>query len=198
MPDSLKNSTYANDPDVNAMLEVKAGHTELFNQILDKHYQRIFQFCYRQLSGQSSLAADITQDVFFSLYRMAPRYEPKAKVTTLLFQMARNACLNQLREKHALSIDALRETPEGEMAIPLEDTKGLKPDEQLLHDELVIHVKAAIDALPEAQRTAVLLQRYEQMSYVDIAQAMDTTETAVKSLLNRAKENLEVSLKKYL
>lgn len=185
----LNKQQYLDDPDVQLMLRVKEGERRAFDEILTKHHDRIYQFCYRFLDANASMAEDITQDTFLNLYQLASRYEPKAKLTTLLFQMARNACLNALRHKQTISID--------EPHAPLIESES-DIIAKLVEDERVIQVRKAIKELPENQRTAILLSRYELMSYDEIAKTMNTTVSAVKSLLNRAKDELELKLKKYI
>lgn len=180
---------FLDDPDVLLMLKVKQGDSRVFDEILTRHHDRIYQFCYRYLNANASLAEDITQEVFLSLYQLVPRYEPKAKLTTLLFQMARNACLNSLRRKPTISLDA------SESMVIESDVNVF---EEIVTDEMAQQVRRAINELPENQRTAILLSRFELMGYEEIAKTMGTTVSAVKSLLNRAKVELEVKLRKYL
>ncbi len=179
---------FCDDPDVVDMLRVKSGESPAFEKILERNFQKMFQFAYRYLNGQRELAEDVTQDVFIKLYEMAPRYEPKAKVSTLLFQMTRNACLNQLRQKTPVSLDAVVDVSDGK----------IQHDQSMLQDEQAQAVREAIDRLPENQRTAILLRQYENLSYEEIAASLGVSDKAVKSLLNRAKENLAIDLKKYI
>lgn len=127
--------------------------------------------------------------MFLSLYRLAPRYQPKAKITTLLFQMARNACLNYLRHKPSVSLDA----PEAPILRAPNDMI-----KEMMDDEQVEYIRAAIHDLPDAQKTAILLSEYELMSYDEIAHTMGTTVSAVKSLIHRGKEGLMKRLSKFV
>lgn len=189
---------FLDDPDVVDMLRVKLGESPVFENILERNYQRIFHFAYRYLGSQHAFAEDITQDVFIKLYEIAPRYTPKAKLSTLLFQMTRNACLNQLRQRKPLSIDARMQTEDGTMSFDVQDPNQTNQDEQMIREEKQQKVRDAIDSLPEHQKAAILLRQYQDLSYEEIAQSIGVSPKAVKSLLNRAKENLSIILKKFL
>jgi RNA polymerase sigma-70 factor (ECF subfamily) len=178
------------DPDIELMLRFQKGDTAAFEQLVNKHTRGLLNLVYRYL-GDASRAEDVSQEIFVKVYRARKKYEPKAKFTTWLFRIAVNHCLNEIRSrKNQPSLSAplqdLLEEPEGE-----------KPDARLSRSELQRAVKAAIDALPENQRMAVILSRYEDMSYDEIAEAMGMSLEAVKSVLFRAKENLKMALSKY-
>lgn len=193
---SKSNSDYTDDPDVQLMLKVKDGDARAFDQLMENNYKPVLNFIYRYV-GSAEIAEDLTQDVFLNIYNAREKYAPKAKFQTFAFQIARNLSLNELR-KHKrvmISMDASMDGKESGMQRQLEDVNSPAPDAQIQQDELQQQVKEAIDALPENQRAAVILRRYHGMSYEDIAQSMQTTEKAVKSLLSRAKENLKILLK---
>lgn len=190
---------YTDDPDVQLMLAFQKGDPQAFEQLMTKYYTRILNFIYRYV-GRREVAEDLTQEVFIRVYNSAHRYRAAAKVQTWLYVIAKNISLNELRrtKRPTYSLDAPLDTGEGEVGTQMQDERAQAPDEAALRKERADHVQAAIQALPENQRMAVLLRRYEQMSYEDIAAAMKTTPKAVKSLLNRAKENLKNSLKAFI
>jgi RNA polymerase sigma-70 factor (ECF subfamily) len=191
-----KPNPYLTDPDVILMMDFKSGNKKAFEVLMERNYKRIFSFIARMLSNES-VAEDLTQEVFIKIHNMASAYQPKAKLSTLLFQMARNAALNELRKQKPLSLDQVMEGEENTTSMQIEDAQTEDSSKRLEQEELAQQVRLAIDALPESQRTAVLLHRYEEMSYEEIAETMKTSPKAVKSLLNRAKENLKEALKYY-
>lgn len=179
-----RDNQYNKDPDVIYMLAFIKGDQHSFDVILQRNYTRVHAFISRMISNEVQ-GEDLTQEVFIKLYGMKHSYKPTAKLSTLIFQMARNAALNYLRDhKQYLDLDEHIET-----------ASAITTDQSLNEQELAQHVKKAIDSLPENQRTAVLLRRFEDMPYEQIAQVMKISPKAVKSLLNRAKENLKILLK---
>lgn len=178
------------DPDIALMLRFQKGDERAFEELVRKHTRGVLNLVYRYL-GDSSRSEDVAQDVFVKVYRARKKYEPKAKFSTWLYRIAVNHCLNEIR--------ARKSQPAGTAPINdlLEEPAGEHPDSRLNRQELRQAVKAAIDALPENQRMAVILARYEDMSYEEIAETMGMSLEAVKSVLFRAKENLKQSLSKY-
>jgi len=202
MPGAIPSSTHPNDsnpylsdPDVLLMLDFQKGNRASFENLMHKHYKRILNFIYR-FTGIRETAEDLTQEVFIKVYNSGPTYRPKAKFQTWIFTIAKNISLNELRrfKNKPVSLDGTWETEDGEMAPQVEDTRAPSPDQEIIQDEKAVIVKAAIDALPENQRMAVILRRYEDLSYEEIAKTMGCSVKAVKSLLNRAKENLRNKL----
>jgi len=178
------------DPDIELMLRFQQGDERCFEELVAKHTRGVLNLVYRYL-GDASRAEDVSQDIFVKVYRARMKYEPKAKFSTWLYRIAVNHCLNEIRARKsqpslAAPINDLLEEPEGE-----------NPDARMSRSELQQAVKAAIDALPENQRMAVILARYEDMSYDEIADTMGMSLEAVKSVLFRAKENLKQALSKY-
>ena len=142
-------------------------------------------------------AEDIAQQVFVRVWKSAGRYEPKARFTTWLFTITRNLVFNEARRrkrKPTVSVDEREE----EYHQVVEDTHTSGPDEDLLHAELERAVDRAIAALPEKQRLAVVLRRYEEMPYDEIGGVLSLSVPAVKSLLFRARTQLKESLQQYL
>lgn len=187
------------DPDVQLMLDFQAGDKSAFDKLLTKYFKRVLNFTYRYVGSKES-AEDLAQEVFIRVYNTASRYKPASKFQTFIFTIAKNLALNEVRRaKHvAFSIDERNETQSNKAAFQVEDSSAEAPSENILNQEKGEIVRAAIYALPENQRTAVLLRRYENFRYVEIGATMGISEKAVKSLLNRAKENLKEQLKKYI
>ncbi len=195
MPFRDKINPYLSDPDVHLMLEFQGGDKASFEALMHKYYPRLLNFIYRFV-GNAELAEDLTQEVFLKVYRAAAGYRPESKFQTWVYTIAKNISLNELRHhrKTPLSIDEPFQSEDGPVERQVEDTQTPRADEQMLHAETAAAVRAAIDSLPENQRMAVILRRYEQFSYEEIAQTMRMSGKAVKSLLSRAKENLKNKL----
>ncbi len=198
MPDFsiFRNSAdYTSDPDVVLMLEFQKGNAASFEALMRKYYPKVLNFIYRYgLTRQA--AEDLTQEIFLKIHQMGPGYRPKAKFQTLLFTIVRNSALNAIRNerKYAASLDEEIESEDGSMAQQQADDKNYSPLEQMLENEKSDRIMAIINELPENQRSAVLLRRYEEMSCEEIGQSLNCSAKAVKSLLNRAKETLRVKL----
>ena len=177
------------------MLAFQKGDKASFEALMRKYYPRLFNFIYRFV-GNEHIAEDLTQEVFLRVYRAAAGYRPRSKFQTWIYTIARNISLNELRhhKKTPLSLDEPFSSEDGPVERQLEDTRTPRPDEQMLRRETVAAVRAAIDSLPANQRMAVILRRYDQFSYEEIAQTMRLSVKAVKSLLSRAKENLKNKL----
>ena len=188
---------YLTDPDVVLMLDFKAGNKNAFERLMVKYYPRILNFIYRYIN-QGESAEDLTQEVFIKVYHGAASYEPKSKFQTWIYTIAKNTSLNELRKKPLarVSLDETLSSEDSELKIQVEDLQATAPSEAMVKEELAQAVRAAIQSLPENQKMAVILRRYENFSYEDIAQALNLSVEAVKSLLSRAKENLREKLAK--
>ena len=193
-----KPNPYLADPDVGLMLEFQKGNKASFEALIRKYFPRVVNFIFRFV-GNRQAAEDLTQETFFRVYRSASKYEPRSKFQTWVFTIAKNLSLNELMRKKypVVSLDETFSTADGELKRQVEDAHSERTDEQLLRAERAAAVKEALGFLPESQRIAVLLRRYEQFSYEEIAKTMGTSIKAVKSLLNRAKENMKIKLAKW-
>ena len=191
----MSQSPYFSDPDAQLMLEFLGGDKASFEKLMRKYYPRILNFIYRYV-GIREIAEDLTQEVFIKVYHNARSYVPKAKFSTWLFTVARNVSLNELRshKRKTVSMDESLETGENEVRPQWQDLAASDPSEDLAAKERASMVREAVARLPENQRVAVLLRRYEDFSYQEISQTMKISEKAVKSLLNRAKESLRNKL----
>jgi RNA polymerase sigma-70 factor, ECF subfamily len=182
--------------DIRLMGLVSNGEIAAFEQLVERHQRLVIGTVGRML-GTNSDAEDIAQQVFVRIWKNAKRYEPRAKFTTWLLKITRNLVFNELRRRSRHPAVPLQsETDEEER--PLKDEHAVSPDAWLLEHELQEAVDAAIARLPETQRMAVILRRYEELSYEEIAQTLDQSVSAVKSLLFRARTELRENLKRYL
>jgi RNA polymerase sigma-70 factor, ECF subfamily len=190
------NPTDPNARDVALMVLIGQGDHAAFAELVERHQHAVVGTVAKML-GNASEAEDISQQVFLRVWRHAKRYRPDAKFTTYLFTITRNLVFNESRRrsrKKEVSADEREEN--SHTLIPANPDR--QPDAELLQEELRRAVDAAIATLPEAQRLAVVLRRYEQMPYEEIAKVLEITVSAVKSLLFRARTTLRESLKSYL
>jgi RNA polymerase sigma-70 factor (ECF subfamily) len=182
--------------DIRLMELAGAGDERAFEQLVERH-QRLVVGTVGRMLGTGSDAEDIAQQVFLRVWKNVKRYEPRAKFTTWLLKITRNLVFNELRRRSRHPQVPLQGESEEEER-PLKDEQAIPPDASLLGRELQEAVDAAIASLPESQRMAVILRRYEELSYEEIAEALDQSVSAVKSLLFRARTELRQSLQRYL
>jgi RNA polymerase sigma-70 factor (ECF subfamily) len=190
------------DPDVRLMLRAKQGDQTAFTQLVTSYQDRLVGVLAHMLQSQD-VAEDLAQEVFLRIYRARHGYEPTAKFATWLFRIANNLASNLRRDSGRRKEVALNVNDSGPLGPrPAErmiaEKSGLMPARQFDKSELCSMVQAALATLNEKQRMAVLLHKFEEMSYADIAAALDMTPTAVKSLLSRARDNLRERLEPYV
>ena len=188
------------DPDAALMLRVKKGDTAAFTTLVEKFKQPVLNMVSRTLRDETE-AEDLAQNVFVQVWKSAARYESTAKFSTWLFTIVRNLCLNEIRRRSrhpAESLDAPHPEQEDQPKHQFEDVKLVSPPDTLLRDELVDKVGEAIAALPDNQRTALLLCRQDELSYEEIAAVLGCSVSATKSLIHRGRETLKERLKPYL
>ena len=175
--------------DAELMLRVRAGDTASFTMLLEKHRGPVVHFLYRMVQNQP-VAEELAQEVFLRVYRSRETYEPTAKFTTWLFRIATHLALNQIRDrKHEKNQENLdEETPDG-MTRQVAD-RGPTVEQSMVRDARLGEVRTAIASLPDKQRAAVMMHKYEELEYTQIASALGCSESAVKSLLFRAYETL--------
>jgi RNA polymerase sigma-70 factor (ECF subfamily) len=188
-----------NTVNVELMLRVKLGGSQAedaFQELIELHQNAVIGTVAKML-GNSSEAEDIAQQVFIRLWKSAPRYEVKAKFTTFLYTITRNLVFNETKRKQRKKEHSLEERQENSFT-QIEDKVATRPDQEFLQAELKNEVDKAVRSLPEKQRLAVILRRYENMPYEQIADVLDLSVSAVKSQLFRARITLRESLSHYL
>jgi RNA polymerase sigma-70 factor (ECF subfamily) len=181
------------DYDAELMLRVKDGDGASFALLLEKYRASVTHFLYRMVQEQA-VSEELAQEVFLRVYRSRETYEPTAKFTTWLFRIATHLALNWLRDqKNERGQERLDESVED---APARDVADRSPsvEQSMVHRVKVEEVRRAVAALPEKQRAAVLMHKYEEMEYSQIAKVLSCSESAVKSLLFRAYETLRVRL----
>ena len=181
------------DYDAELMIRVKAGDDASFGLLLDKHRSPVIHFVYRMVQNRA-LAEELAQEVFLRVYRSRSSYEPTAKFTTWLFRIATHLALNALR-------DGKKQRAEARLDVEWAETPGrqvsdARPsvEQVMVHQARLEEVRRAVAHLPEKQRAAVLMHKYEEMEYSQIAKVLNCSESAVKSLLFRAYETLRARL----
>jgi RNA polymerase sigma-70 factor (ECF subfamily) len=183
--------------DVSLMLRVKSGDLEAFEALVTRHQHSVVGTAAKMLGGVAE-AEDIAQQVFVRVWKSAARYEPSAKFTTWLMTITRNLVFNELRRRRRTRQVSM-DTDEGDpIRQQFVDEEALAPSEKMLEAELQDAIDAAVAGLPENQRLAIVLRRFEGMPYEEIAKVLKTSVPAVKSMLFRARSELKVRLKKYL
>src|SRR6267142_5912699 len=185
--------------DVQLMVDVKSGDERSFELLLQRYRTPLVNFLYRMVRSREQ-AEDLAQEVFIRVYRAREEYVPSAKFTTWLFRIATNLALNSLRDhrhqKLEMSIDATLSTDAedgDERTFEVAD-KHPTIEQELVEAERRKVIRRAIEKLPEKQRAAVLLHKYQELDYAEIAKILSCSESALKSLLFRAYESLRVEL----
>ncbi|HUF61262.1 MAG TPA: sigma-70 family RNA polymerase sigma factor [Verrucomicrobiales bacterium] len=186
----------APDEDILCMLRVKEGDEVAFEELVRRHQGSVVATAYQML-GDLDEAHDIAQQVFIRIWKSASRWEPQARFTTWMFTIARNLVFNESRRRQRKPSQSIETQPEDQKQ-RLSNSGEAGPDELLLQREMQEAIDRAIEALPEQQRLAMVLRRFEMLPYEEIASVMSTSVPAVKSLLFRARTQLRRDLGGYL
>jgi RNA polymerase sigma-70 factor (ECF subfamily) len=179
--------------DAELMLRVRDGDETGFALLLNRHRGPVVHFLYRMVQNQG-VAEELAQEVFLRVYKSRGTYEPTAKFTTWLFRIATHLALNWLRDgKAEKGQESIDDTAGEGPARQLQDRSGTI-EQTLVYEARLREIRTAIEALPGKQRAAVLMHKYEEMEYSQIAGVLGCSESAVKSLLFRAYETLRARL----
>ena len=195
-------SQYLRDPDVQLMLRVKDGDEAAFAKLVAGYQDRLISI-FSNLVGSQEAAEDLTQELFLRIYRARHGYQPNAKFSTWVFRIANNLASNSRRSRGRRKEVQLKTSESGPLGTRpaeklLAEKSALMPTRQLDKRELQEHVREAMETLNERQQMALLLHKFEDMSYADIGDAMEMSPQAVKSLLSRARETLRTRLESYI
>jgi len=184
------------------MVRFQGGDGGAFDELFRRNFGRVVNFSY-QFVGSLPRAQEIAQEVFIQVARAAGRYTPRARFTTWLYRIATNACLNELRRpEHRVVVRGLGwevrggKGEEGEANVA--DEGAVAPDDCAAGSELADKIRASLERLPGNQRAALLLSRVEGMSYREVAQTIEVSEGAVKSLVFRATATMRHELAEFL
>jgi RNA polymerase sigma-70 factor (ECF subfamily) len=178
------------------MSEVASGDLSAFREIVERHQDSLLNYIQRY-TGDRTAAEDIAQEVFLRVFRTAREYQPLSSFKTWLFKIATNLCLNELRDNRILrnTIDIFELNQSGFVALP---TARSSPEKEAEGRELGAVLMKAINSLPEKQRIALLLHKYEGFSYLEISQMLGCSMPSVESLIHRARLGLKEQLTSYL
>ena len=182
------------------MLRFQKGETAAFDELVQRNTGKVHALVYRFL-GDPGAVDDLTQEVFLRVFRTAPRYQPTAKFSTWLYRITANLAFNVLRERRksrTIHLDTTGSDDSKAFFRNIPDDRAAAPHHALDTAELQQKIADAICALPEAQRIAIVLNKYENKNYEEIASILDCSTMAVKSLLSRARGNLRDALARYL
>ena len=179
--------------DANLMLRVRDGCTVSFQLLLERHRGPVIHFLYRMVQNQA-VAEELAQEVFLRVYRSRSTYEPSAKFTTWLFRISTHVALNHIRDRrHEKGQQSLDDEVGDGMVRQVEDNSSTV-EQKLVKEVRMQEVRNAIETLPAKQKAAVLMHKYQELDYSQIAGALECSESAVKSLLFRAYESLRARL----
>lgn len=185
------------------MARIAAGDEEALRELIGKHQGAVYGTIAKML-GDPIEAQDLAQQVFLRVYRAAGSYRATAQFKTWMFTIVRNLVFNEHRRRSRATLVPLHPV-ENESSdagsspgLDLPDQTTKSPDENALRKEMLKTIDAAILALPEQQRLAIVLRRYDEFSYEQIAEILKTSVPSTKSLLFRARETLRLALQDYL
>ncbi|MFW6061621.1 MAG: RNA polymerase sigma factor [Planctomycetota bacterium] len=182
------------------MLRLREGEDAAFDELVRRNTHKVHALVYRFL-GDPQQVDDLTQEVFLRIYRTAARYRPAAKFSTWLYRIVANLCFNVQRSRkkgRPVSLDLVGQDDGETYTREVQDERLPEPGSDLDQDELTRQVAKAIEDLPENQKVAIILNKYEDKSYEEISTVLDCSTMAVKSLLSRARGNLRDALGRYI
>ena len=186
--------------DAEVMLRVKAGDQSAFDYLVQKYRRPLVSFMYR-MARNTTTAEDLAQEVFLRVYRSRATYEASAKFTTWLYRIATNLAVNHARDtRHERpEVTVSLDEPDEDSGTTLELPDGnLSAEQALVRRERMLAIRSKVEALPEQQRLAVIMHKYQQMDYKEIAEVLKKSESATKSLLFRAYETLRDQLTEFV
>jgi len=181
------------DFDAELMLRVKQGDGASFAILLEKHRLPVIHFLYRMVQNQA-VAEELAQEVFLRVYRSRESYVPTAKFTTWLFRIATHLALNSLRDGKNRRLEDRLDDDSSDTPVRQVSDQRPTAEQNMVYQARLDEVRRAVAMLPEKQRVAVLMHKYEEMEYSQIAKVLNCSESAIKSLLFRAYETLRARL----
>ena len=188
-----------NYTDAEVMLRVKAGDQSAFDFLVQKYRRPLVSFMYR-MARNTAAAEDLAQEVFLRVYRSRQSYEASAKFTTWLYRIATNLAVNHARDtrKERPEVTMSLDEPDAETGTTMDVADDTMTAEALVRRERMLAIRSKVEALPERQKLAVIMHKYQQMDYKQIADVLKLSESATKSLLFRAYETLREQLKEFV
>lgn len=190
---TVQNTAYA-DPEVQLMLQFKAGNDQAFEELYGRIRLPVYRFAYR-IMGEAQAAEEAAQDIMVKVYRSREKYQATARFRTWLFRVATNHCLNEKRRawrQREVGVEV------GTAGLDAPATLSTNPSLVAEGMELAAAVQIAVGNLPERQRVAVVLARYEGCTMKEIGDVLGVADGAVKALLNRARKSLTQQLEPFM
>jgi RNA polymerase sigma-70 factor (ECF subfamily) len=184
---TAEDASHAGDEDARLMLAVGAGDEAALRTLVEKWQGPLVNFFYRSI-GSREQAEDLTQVVFVRVYKASAGYQPKAKFSTYLFHIARRLLINEYRRQQRKPLEPVDPADLGGSVEGREALSRMELEEAFAH---------ALEQLPENQRTAILMLKQQELSYEEIAEAMDASVSAVKTWIFRARQSLRATLKEF-
>ena len=186
--------------DAEVMLRVASGDDAAFDYLVEKYRRPMVSFMYRMTHNQG-VAEELAQEVFLRVYRSRQSYAASAKFTTWLYRIATNLAVNHARDtKHERPENTVNiDEPDADTGLTLDVAdRGLNAEQAILRRERLAAIRRQVEALPERQRMAVMMHKYQNLDYKQIAAVLKLSESATKSLLFRAYETLRETLKQFI
>jgi len=183
-------------PSEELMARIAEGDDDAFEILVNRHQASVLNLIYRFI-GDRALAKDLAQEVFIRIWQAAKTYRPEAKFTTWLYRITANLCFNELkssRRKKWFSFHGSDEHTGNTIEETISD-RSPSAEDLLLQKERSRQISEALQSLPDNQRMALILKRYDGLSYQEIGQVIGCSVSAVESLLVRAKRTLQEKLK---
>jgi RNA polymerase sigma-70 factor (ECF subfamily) len=183
------------ESDIELMLRAKSGDDSAFTELMRRHYKGIVNYIYRFTNDKGN-SEDLAQEVFLRVYRSVKRYKPQAKFSTWLYKIATNLCITEVRSRNksqGVSLDELQENT-GDLV----DSKSEDPSDFTYRREIGNNIFEALKSLPERERVAIILCKYEELPYEEVAEVIGCTIGAVKTYVHRGRMKLIEKLKTYL
>ena len=183
------------ESDIELMLRAKTGDDSAFTEIMRRHYKGVVNYVYRFTNDRAN-SEDLAQEVFLRVYRSVKRYKPQAKFSTWLYKIATNLCITEVKSRNkeqSVSLDEMQENT-GDLG----DSKSEDPSDLTFRREIGTAIFETLKSLPERERVAIILCKYEDLPYEEVAEVIGCTIGAVKTYVHRGRMKLIEKLKTYL
>ena len=183
------------ESDIELMLRAKTGDDSAFTELMRRHYKGVVNYVYRFTNDRAN-SEDLAQEVFLRVYRSVKRYKPQAKFSTWLYKIATNLCITEVKSRNkeqSVSLDEMQENT-GDLG----DSKSEDPSDLTFRREIGTAIFETLKSLPERERVAIILCKYEDLPYEEVAEVIGCTIGAVKTYVHRGRMKLIEKLKTYL
>jgi RNA polymerase sigma-70 factor (ECF subfamily) len=186
--------TPAVDLDTQLMILVQADDDSSFGTLLNRNRNLVVNYLYRMVANRA-VAEELAQDVFVRVYRSRQTYEPTARFSTWLYRITTNVALNHFRDEKRSQNDVSLDVQDAAHARREASDQALLIEDRMVREVVMEQIRRAVRALPAKQRAAVIMHKYEEMDYAQIAKVLGCTPSAVKALMFRAYETLRMRLR---